>query len=64
MICVIVEICDGVLTRRMKITAPSIERAMEIAGDGKLGRRRARLLFPIDPDAFFTPEDSRRREAA
>ncbi|MGH3086039.1 MAG: hypothetical protein ACRDSJ_01820 [Rubrobacteraceae bacterium] len=63
MICVIVEVRKGALTRRMQITAPSIERAMKIAGDGKPGCR-TRLLFPIDPDAFFAPEDSRRGEAA
>lgn len=63
MICVTVEIREGALARRIKVTAPSIERAMKIAGDGKPGCR-ARLLFPIAPDAFFAPGDSRRREAA
>ncbi|CAA9424071.1 MAG: hypothetical protein AVDCRST_MAG03-2754 [uncultured Rubrobacteraceae bacterium] len=36
---------------------------MEMAGAGKPGRR-AHLLFPIDPEAFFVPEGSERREAA
>jgi len=54
---------EGAVTRRVQITAPSIERAMKMAGYGKPGRR-VRLLFPIDPEAFFVPEDSGRREAA
>ncbi len=63
MICVTVEMREGAVTRRVQITAPSIERAMKMAGYGKPGRR-VRLLFPIDPEAFFVPEDSGRREAA
>jgi hypothetical protein len=64
MICVTIEIREGLLTRRMQITAPSIERAMKVAGDGKPGHR-VRLLFPIEPEAFFVPdEDSDQREAA
>ena len=61
--CVIVEVREGTVTRRVRIVAPSIERAMEMAGAGKPGRR-AHLLFPIDPEAFFVPEGSERREAA
>jgi len=63
MICVSIEIREGVLTHRVQITAPSIERALKVAGGGKPGRR-VRLLFPIDPEAFFIPEDSGWREAA
>lgn len=63
MICVSVEICEGALTRRIQITAPSIERAMKIAGDSRAGRK-VRLLFPIDPEAFFAPEGSGRKAAA
>ncbi len=63
MISVTVEMREGAVTRRVQITAPSIERAMKMAGYGKPGRR-VRLLFPIDPEAFFVPEDSGRREAA
>jgi hypothetical protein len=55
MICVTVEIREGALTRRTQFTASSIERALELAGEGKPGRR-VRLLFPIDPEAFFVPE--------
>jgi hypothetical protein len=63
MICVTIEAREGALTRRVRITAPSSERAIKMAGDGKPGRR-ARLPFPIDPEAFFVREDSSRREAA
>jgi hypothetical protein len=63
MICVTVEIREGALTHRARVTAPSIERALRIAGDGKPGRR-VRLLFPIDPEAFFIPGDHDRSEAA
>jgi hypothetical protein len=63
MIRVTVEIREGALTYRVRVTAPSIERALEIMGDGKPGRR-VRLLFPIDPEAYFGHEDIGRREAA
>jgi hypothetical protein len=64
MICVTVEMREGAVTRRVRISAPSIERALKIAGEGMTGRR-VRLLFPIDPEAFFViPEDSHRSEAA
>ncbi len=63
MICVSVEIREGALTYRVRITAPSIERALEIAGEGKPGRK-ARLLFPIDAETFFVSTDLGQREAA
>ena len=64
MIQVTVEIREGAFTYRVRITATSIERALEIAGEGKPGRR-VRLVFPIDPDVFFVPAASgTRREAA
>jgi hypothetical protein len=63
MICVTVEIREGALTYRVRVTAPSIERALEIVGGGKRGRR-VRLAFPIDPEAFFVPAGSGTREAA
>jgi hypothetical protein len=64
MIRVTVEVREGALTYRVRITAPSIERALEIVGEGKSGRR-VRLLFPIDPEAFFVPAASgARMEAA
>jgi hypothetical protein len=37
----------GNVTVRFRVTAPSIERALEIAGEG------ARVLFPIDGEKFF-----------
>jgi hypothetical protein len=64
MIRVTIEVREGALTRRVRITAPSIERAIKMAGDGKPGRSRARLLFPIDPEAFFASDDSSQRKAA
>jgi hypothetical protein len=39
-------------TARARVTAASIERALQLAGEG------ARVEFPIDPEAFFTPADS------
>ncbi len=62
MICVTVETRDGVLTRRARITTTSIERALELAGGGKPGRR-VRLVFPIDSEAFFVPGDPALRPA-
>ena len=63
MICVTIEIREGALTRRVRVTAPSVERALKMAGGGKPGRR-VRLVFPIDPEAFFVPGDPTRTEAA
>ena len=66
MIRVSVEISEGgALTYRVQVTAPSTERALEIAREGKPGRRVC-LLFPIDPDAFFVTAAASRssREAA
>ena len=64
MIQVTVEIRAGALTYRVRVTAPSIERALEIVGEGKPGRR-VRLLFPIDPEVFFVSASSdARMEAA
>ena len=63
MVRVTVEVREGALTYRVRIIAPSIERALEIAGAGKAGCR-VRLLFPIDPEAFFVSAGSGTREAA
>jgi hypothetical protein len=63
MICVTIEIREGALTHRVQTTAPSIEWALKVAGAEKPGRK-VRLLFTIDPEAFFIPEDSGWREAA
>ena len=63
MICVTVEVREGALTHRARVTAPSIERALEITCGGKPGRR-VRLVFLIDPQSFFVLGDHDRREAA
>ena len=64
MVRVTVEVTEGALTNRVRVTAPSIERALEIVGEGKPGRR-VRLLFPIDREVFFVPAASgARMEAA
>ncbi len=64
MICVSVEVREDQLTYRAQVTTSSIERALEIMGEEKLGRR-VRLLFPIEPEVFFVPAPSgTRREAA
>jgi hypothetical protein len=63
MIRVAVEIREGALTHRTRVTAPSIERALKIAGGGKPGRRVS-LVLPIEPKTFFVTEDPSRKEAA
>jgi hypothetical protein len=58
MIRVTVERRYGAVTVRSRVTAPSIQRAMELAGES------ASLVLPIEPDAFFqatgVPEDVER----
>jgi hypothetical protein len=61
MIRVTAEICEGALTQRQQITAPSIEQALKMAREGKPGRR-VHLLFPIDSKAFFVPESPHSKE--
>jgi hypothetical protein len=63
MIRVTAEIREGALTYRVRVRAPSIERALEIVGARKPGRR-VRLVFPIDPEAYFVSVGSGTREAA
>jgi hypothetical protein len=63
MICVAVKIHESALTRQARVSAPSIARALRIAGDGRPGRR-VRLVFPIDPEAFFAPGDHDHRIVA
>jgi hypothetical protein len=59
MICVTVEIREGTIARRVQYTSSSIKRALELARGGKPGRR-VRLVFPIEPETFFVPEESSR----
>jgi hypothetical protein len=63
MIRVTVEIHEGALTHRARVTAPSIERALKIVGGGKPGRR-VHIVFPIEPEVFFVTEVLGRKEAA
>lgn len=44
----------GVTTRQMKVSAPSIERALQISGAGRPDTE-VRVVFPIDAEAFFAP---------
>ena len=52
MISVTLEISEGAITRRARFTTSSIQRALELAGGGKPGRR-VRLVFPTEPEAFL-----------
>jgi hypothetical protein len=52
MIKVTVEVGEGAVSRRVRITAPSMGRALELAGRGKPSRE-VRVVFPIDPESFF-----------
>lgn len=63
MICITVEVHEDAVTYRLRVTAPCIGRAIEIAKGGRSGRR-ARVVFPIDPYAFFVPEGAASKEAA
>ena len=42
----------GPLTRRLTVSAASVERAVEIA---RCGAEEARVVFPIDGQLFFAP---------
>ena len=63
MICVTVEIREGAITRQVQVTAPSITLALRMAGDG-MSSHRVRLVFPIDPEAFFVSGDHDHRAVA
>jgi hypothetical protein len=52
MVEVSVEVRRGDVARRVTVRAESIERALELA-KGRHGAEEARVLFPIDPEAFF-----------
>lgn len=55
MIKVTVEVKDRATSRRVSVTAPSIARALELAGDGLPGKR-VRVVFPIAPEEFFVKD--------
>jgi hypothetical protein len=52
MIRVTIEAKEPGTSRRFLVTAQSIERALELAGKDRPGRK-VRVVFPIDPDLFF-----------
>jgi hypothetical protein len=47
MICVAVKIHESALTRQARVSAPSIARALRIAGDGRPGRRVRLQRFSV-----------------
>jgi hypothetical protein len=57
MISIRVQRCRGNVTVRFRVTAPSIERALEIAGEG------TRVVFPIDGEEFFVKATPSTRES-
>jgi hypothetical protein len=63
MIRVTVEIREGALTYLTRVSAPSIERALKSL-EGREPGRRVRLVFPIEPEAYFVTEVPGRKEAA
>ena len=63
MIRVTLEISEDAITRRARFTTSSIQRALELAGGGKPGRK-VRLVFPKKPEALFSIPGSGRQEAA
>lgn len=54
MITVTVEQQQGATTQQMKVSAPSIERALEISGADRPDMD-VRVVFPIDAETFFAP---------
>lgn len=63
MIRVTVEISEGAPTQRLRITAPSIEQALKMAGEGK-PCRGVRLGYPIDSESFIVAESPTQSKAA
>lgn len=54
MITVTVEQKRGATTRRMQVSASSIERALETSGASRPDTN-VRVVFPIDAETFFAP---------
>jgi hypothetical protein len=54
MVSVTLEVREGPVSRRIRVTARSIERALAMAGDGEPGRTVS-VVFPLDPETFFAP---------
>lgn len=57
MITVTVEQKNGATTRQMKVSAPSIGRALEVSGSNHPDIE-VRVVFPIDAETFFAPTTS------
>ena len=60
-VCIEVE-CDGSGTTTLAVKAENILRALEIAGEHKPGCA-LNVVFPLDPDTFFTRDGSEGVEA-
>lgn len=54
MITVTVEQKQGAATRRMRVSAPSVERALKISGVNRPDTE-VRIVFLVDDPAFFAP---------
>ena len=52
MIAVTVQKSCGTATARVRVWAASIERALRLAGED------ARVVFPIETELFFAPQDT------
>lgn len=55
LVCLTVQILERGTSRRARISAPGIARALEIARDGN-PERRVRVVFPIEPEGFFVSD--------
>jgi hypothetical protein len=52
MVTISVNIREGAVSRQVRITAESIRRALEVAGEGRTGVS-VEVVFPVDPEAYF-----------
>lgn len=59
MITVAIEKRYGAATVHARVSAPTIERAVEIAGPGTPEGCVTRVRFPIEGETFFVPEGGR-----
>jgi hypothetical protein len=53
MIQVTIEVKGNTVSQRVRVTAPNVEQALELAGASRPDKR-VRVVFPIEPEAFFT----------
>ena len=60
-VCIEVE-CGGAVTTTVAVRAENILRALEIAGEQNPGCA-LNVVFPLDPDTFFTRDGSEGVEA-